>query len=60
MNFIIKIIFIIAGIFIIVACGVKNDPQNPQKHAYPSVIDEIHNKIRNNYYGDAEFDSSYR
>jgi hypothetical protein len=42
------------------SCGVKNDPINPQKNAYPSVMEEIHKKVKQNYYGDAEFDSSYR
>lgn len=42
------------------SCGVKNDPINPSKNAYPSVVDEIHKKIKNNYYGDSEFDSSFR
>ncbi len=46
--------------FLITSCGVKNDPINPQKNAYPSVMEEIHKKVKQNYYGDAEFDSSYR
>lgn len=47
--------------FFITSCGVKSDPINPEKNAYPSVVDEIHYKIKNNYYGnDTKFDSSYR
>ncbi len=45
---------------LLISCGVKNDPINPNKHVYPSVVDEIDKKIKNNYYGDTEFDSSFR
>ena len=42
------------------ACGVKNDPVNPTKNTYPSVMQEVEKKIKKNYYGESESDHSSR
>ena len=36
---------------IISACGVKNDPKNPEQNAYPSVLDEYQKKIKSTFDG---------
>lgn len=56
----IKVLLTILFFNLLYSCGVKNDPINPNANAYPSVIEEIDKKIKNNYYGDSEFDSSFR
>lgn len=60
MNFLFVVFSLFSLTFFLFSCGVKNDPLNPNNNAYPSVLDEINKKIKQNYYDDAEFDSSSR
>jgi hypothetical protein len=56
----IRILFILFSLTLQFSCGVKNDPANPRKNAYPNIVDGYHEKIKNNYYGDPESSSGSR